>query len=91
MEGERTLCLEEAKCDPMCSAEDNSWQDESGVAHFSEVDRDAMERREDFWKMFSEFVYRHHVVPVNNCVSQKSRPKSVNVHWFREANKNQLG
>ena len=50
-----------------------------------------MEGREDLWKMFSEFVYRHHVVLVNNCVSQKSRPKSVNVHWFREANKNQLG
>ena len=54
----------------------------------SEADRDP---KDDLWKMFSEFVYRHHVVPVNNCVSQKSRPKSVNVHWFREANRNQLG
>ena len=41
----------------------DTLQEEGGVAYVSEADRDAMEAREDFWSMSSEFIYDHHVVP----------------------------
>ena len=49
-------------------ARGDSLQEEGGVAEFSEADRDAMEAREDVWSMSGEFIYRHNVVPENNCM-----------------------
>ena len=43
--------LAEARGDPVQNAKGSSLQKESGVADFSEADRDAVEATEDFWSM----------------------------------------
>ena len=55
--------LGEAMGDPVQSVKGDSLQEEGGVADFSGADRDAVEAREDFWRMAGEFTCRNHVVP----------------------------
>ena len=52
----------ERRSDPLQSARDNSSQEEGRVADFSEVVRDAMEARGDFWSMSGEFICRYHAI-----------------------------
>ena len=40
----------------------DSWQEEGGVADSSDADRDAVEAREDVWRMSGEFLFRHQVM-----------------------------
>ena len=47
-------------------------QEEGGVQHCCEADRDAMEAREDFRSMSGEFLYRHHVMPRENVLQESS-------------------
>ena len=37
--------------------------EEGGVADISPVDRDAVEVKEDIWRLYGEIIVRHHCVP----------------------------
>ena len=66
--------LGEVKGDRLQSAGSDSWEEEGGVADFSEADRDALEAREAFWSMSTVSC------PENNCMYRKSHNSQIRLN-----------
>ena len=66
--------LGEARGDLLQCARGGSLQDENGLVDTAEADRGAVEAREDFWSVSGDLIYRHHIMPRENCMYRQNHP-----------------